>query len=58
MLRWRIIFEDYGLDIEYIKGEKNKVAEILSVLPMNRNQDTTQDSTYKKKIVLEINDTK
>ena len=34
------------------------VAEVLSILPLNGNQETTQKSTYKKEIVIEINDTK
>ena len=38
VLIWRLILEDYGPDIEYIKGEKNPVAEKLSRMPLNRNQ--------------------
>ena len=34
------------------------VADVLSILPLNGNQETTQKSTYKKEIVIEINDTK
>ena len=34
------------------------MADALSRLPLNGNQETTQESTYKKKIVSEINDTK
>ena len=29
ILRWRLILEEYGSDIEYIKGEKNIVADSL-----------------------------
>ena len=29
VLRWRLILEEYGLDIEYIRGENNIVADGL-----------------------------
>ena len=32
--------------------------DALSMLPINVNQDTTHESTYKKYIVSEINNTK
>ena len=55
LLRWRLIIEEYGPGIEYIKGEKNIVADALSRLPLNGNQDNTQNPTYQKEIVSEIN---
>ena len=36
-----MIIGEYGPDIEYIKGEKNIVADALSILPLNVNQETT-----------------
>ncbi len=33
MIRWRLLFEEYGLEIVYIKGHKNIVADALSRLP-------------------------
>ena len=51
MLRWRLIIEEYGPDIEYTQGDKNIVADALSRLPLNGNQETTQDPTYKKEIL-------
>ena len=36
-LRWRLILEGYGPDIEYIKGEKNIVSDALSRLTLNGN---------------------
>ena len=41
VLLWILTLEEYGLDIEYIKGEKNIVADALSRLPLNVNEDTT-----------------
>ena len=31
----RLIIKEYSLDIKYIKGEKNIVADTLSILPLN-----------------------
>ena len=42
------MLEEYGPHIEYIKGEKNIVADTLSRLPLNRNEETTYNITYKK----------
>ena len=57
VLIWRLILEEYGLDIEYIKGEKNIVADALLISPLNGNQDTTKEYTYNKETLSEINDT-
>ena len=51
VLRWILILEVYGPDIEYIKGEKQIVYGALSRLTLNRNQGTKQKSTYQKVIV-------
>ena len=48
VLRWRLILEDYGPDIEYIKVEKNIVADGLSRITLNGNQETTHKSTYQQ----------
>ena len=56
MLRWRLILEDYGLDIEYIKGDKNILADALSIFLTKRYQETKQKSNYQKEIVSELND--
>ena len=47
VLIWILIPEDYGWDIEYTQGDKNKLAGTLSIYPLNGNGDTTQKSTYK-----------
>ena len=56
VLRWRLILEEYGSYIEYIKGENNIVAYGLSRITLNRNEETTQKSTHQQEIVSEIND--
>ena len=58
VLRWRLILEYYGPDIEYIKYEKNMVTDALSRFSLNVNQDTTNNSTYQYQLVSEINDIK
>ena len=39
------------IQIEYVKVEKNKVADTISKIPLNGNQETTHKSTYQKEIV-------
>ena len=51
VLRWRIIIEDRVPYIEYVKGEKNIVSDALSILPLDRNKETTHKSIYQKEIV-------
>ena len=53
---WILLLNEYSPDIEYIKGEKNIVADASSRLPLNESQNNTQNSTHKKYIVPEIND--
>ena len=48
VLRSRLILEEYGPDIKYIKSEKIIVADRLSRLPLNGNQETTQKSNYQQ----------
>ena len=48
LLIWRKILEEYGLDIEYIKCEKDIVADAPSIFTLNGNQDTTPKSIYQK----------
>ena len=38
-MRWRIILEEFGPELKYIKGENNAVADALSRLEMGENQD-------------------
>ena len=50
VLIWRLVLEEYGQDIEYIQGDKNIVSDTLSIFTINRNEETTQQSTYKYKL--------
>ena len=43
----RLIIKEYGRDIEYIPSNKNIVEDALSRFSINRNQELTQDPTYK-----------
>ena len=38
-MRWRIIPKHFGLELKYIKGENNIVADALSCLEMSDNQE-------------------
>ena len=38
-MRWRLIIEEFGTELKYIKGENNVVDDNLSRLDMNGNQD-------------------
>ena len=37
VLRWRLLIEEYGVDIQYIKGASNIVADVLSRYPTSNN---------------------
>ena len=38
-MRWRLILEEFGPELKYIKGENNVVADALSHLEICDNQD-------------------
>ena len=38
-MRWRLIIEDFGPELKYIKGEKNVVDDALSHIEMSDNQE-------------------
>ena len=42
VLRLIILLEEYVMDIEYIQGKKNIVADTLLVFPNNGNKKTIQ----------------
>ncbi|MFM8622678.1 MAG: pol polyprotein, partial [Holophagaceae bacterium] len=37
VLRWRLLLEEFGVDIQYIKGVTNVVADVLSRYPTSNN---------------------
>ena len=39
VLRWRLFLDDYGVHFKYIKGESNSLADALSRLPFNEEQN-------------------
>ena len=39
VMRWRLILEEFGKELRYIKGENNVVADALSRLEMSENQE-------------------
>ena len=45
VMRWRLVLEEYGPELQYIKGEKNIVADALSRLNIEDDQ-VTQDIQY------------
>ena len=38
-MRWRLILEEFGPELKYIKGENNVVVDALSCLEMSDNQE-------------------
>ena len=38
-MHWRLILEEFGPELKYIKGENNVVADDLSHLEMSDNQE-------------------
>ena len=38
-MRWRLILEEFGPELKYIKGENNAVADALSCLENSPNKE-------------------
>lgn len=45
VMRWRLILEEFGPDIQHISGEDNIVADAISRLPTTTNEDQNEQST-------------
>jgi hypothetical protein len=45
VLRWRLLLEDYGVKLQYMKGENNHIADAFSRLPMKESNQTMNDSS-------------
>ena len=56
-LRWRLISEQYGKEIEYTQDRINIVEVTISQLINNGNQKTTHESNCIMESMSEINDT-
>ena len=54
LLQWILTIEEHIRDIEYIPGNKNIVPYALSLLPNNRNQKNTHESTYTMETMSEL----
>ena len=39
VMRWRLVLEEFGPDLQYIKGERNVVADALSRLEIDDEQE-------------------
>jgi hypothetical protein len=46
VMRWRLILEEYGPELKYIKGERNIVADALSRLDMSSDKSHNSEETY------------
>jgi hypothetical protein len=51
VMRWRLLIEEYGADLTYVKGDKNIVADALSRLELN---DTTVNDSYHHGTLLQL----
>ena len=49
-MRWRLILEELSLEIIYIKGSKNIVADALSCLEKINNLNNTSTNFYNNKV--------
>ena len=45
VMRWRLIIEEYGPTLEYVKGSHNIVADALSRLELNPSMKSEADDT-------------
>jgi hypothetical protein len=55
VLRWRLFLEDFGVKLQYIKGEHNHLADALSRLPRKDSTESMNDLTSSTDPALEMN---
>jgi hypothetical protein len=56
-MRWRLILEEFGPDIQYVRGEDNIVADVISRLPTaneDQNEPNTEVQGLKSEILSEM----
>ncbi len=56
VMRWRLILEEYGPELNYIKGENNIVADALSRLEMTPDVEPITDNDYAECLAAEPED--
>ena len=55
LMRWSLLLQDYDFDITHISGKSNKIADILSRVSHNHEEDTSRKiHTAKKEILQKI----
>ena len=52
-MRWNLLLEDYDFDITHISGKSNKIADILSRVSHNQEEDTSRKIHTAKKEILD-----
>ena len=55
MYRWRLILEEYGPEIIYIKGELNTVADAISRLELSPKKNPTLEEAKQNWMILTKN---
>ena len=57
LMRWSLLLQDYDFDITHISGKSNKIADILSRVSHNQEEDVSRRiHTAKKEILQKIRD--
>ena len=51
ILRQRLVIEEYGAEIMYIKGENNVVVDVLSCLPISKSRTEDEEIFRNRRVV-------
>ena len=54
VMRWRLILEEFGPELRYVKGEDNVVADALSRLEMTPNKISPQPEKMADELCLKL----